>query len=52
MNRRRFLTAAAAAPVALSAGPYLLARADRTFRTALIGSGWWGMNILREAVPV
>ena len=52
MNRRRFLTAAGAASLVLGgAGPYLFARADsRKYRTALIGSGWWGMNILREAV--
>ena len=23
---------------------------SKTYRTALIGSGWWGMNILREAM--
>src|SRR2546423_10740341 len=52
MNRRRFLAAAGAAPLVLGGtGPYLFARADaRKYRTALIGSGWWGMNILREAV--
>ena len=22
---------------------------NKTYRTALIGSGWWGTNILREA---
>jgi predicted dehydrogenase len=52
MNRRRFLAAAGAAPLVLGGtGPYLFARADnRKYRTALVGSGWWGMNILREAV--
>ncbi|MFM9082047.1 MAG: hypothetical protein ACKOTE_18340 [Opitutaceae bacterium] len=51
MNRRTFLqSAAATAP--LAAFPALRA-ADksgaRRFRTALIGCGWWGNNILREA---
>lgn len=30
--------------------PGLAAAAGRTYRTALIGSGWWGMNILTEAM--
>ena len=47
-TRRRFLQSTAAA---LAAGPYVLSKqADRKYRTALIGSGWWGMNLLREAV--
>jgi predicted dehydrogenase len=50
MNRRRFLAAAAATPVALAAAPAVLARSGKTLRTALVGSGWWGMNILREAL--
>ncbi len=41
-NRRVFFQ------TALSAAP-LLAQRGRKYRTALIGSGWWGMNILREA---
>jgi predicted dehydrogenase len=47
MNRRRFLAASVIAPLA---APYVLGRSGKTYRTALIGSGWWGMNILREAV--
>jgi predicted dehydrogenase len=47
MNRRHFL---AAGPIALAAAPYILARSGKTYRTALIGAGWWGMNILREAL--
>jgi predicted dehydrogenase len=43
VNRRVFFQAA------LSAAP-LLAQPNRKFKTALIGSGWWGMNILREAL--
>ena len=50
-TRRSFLKAAAVAGVALS-GPVILgARKDaKTYRTALVGSGWWGMNILGTAV--
>jgi len=43
MQRRVFFQ------TALSAAP-LVAAQGRKYKTALIGSGWWGMNILREAV--
>lgn len=50
MNRRTFLQSAATAGLALQA-PFILGRpADRKLRTALIGSGWWGKNILVEAL--
>ncbi|HXX94039.1 MAG TPA: Gfo/Idh/MocA family oxidoreductase [Planctomycetota bacterium] len=46
-TRREFLAAGAT----LAAAPFVRAvPQDRTFRTALIGSGWWGKNILREAM--
>jgi hypothetical protein len=49
MNRRRFLESIAAGGVALQA-PFIFAQAsERRLRTALIGSGWWGRNILQEA---
>jgi predicted dehydrogenase len=44
MNRRVFFQSA------LSAAPLLHAQGARKYKTALIGSGWWGMNILREAL--
>ena len=45
--RRRFLAATAA----FSAVPLLrAAEGRRPLRTVLIGSGWWGRNILREAL--
>ncbi|QOV91106.1 Gfo/Idh/MocA family protein [Humisphaera borealis] len=51
LSRRRFLSATAAATAYLSA-PYILRGADagRKYRTALIGSGWWGKNILKEGL--
>ncbi len=50
MNRRQFFQSTAAAGVALQA-PFVLAQSsERKFRTALIGSGWWGKNILKEAM--
>jgi len=50
MNRRRFLESVAAGGVVLQA-PFVFAQSSvRKFRTALIGSGWWGKNILQEAM--
>jgi predicted dehydrogenase len=48
LNRRRFLQTSAG--LALSGAPFVYAKEGRKFRTALIGSGWWGMNILTEAM--
>lgn len=51
MNRRRFLRTTAAASAAFAAVPLL--GQDEGFghyKTALIGCGWWGMNILGEAM--
>src|SRR5687768_11873375 len=53
MKRRHFLKSTATA-TALAAFPFSIFGADknggRRFRTALIGCGWWGNNILREAM--
>jgi predicted dehydrogenase len=47
LNRRDFIATGAA----LAAAPFVhAAPQDRTWRTALIGSGWWGKNILKEAI--
>jgi predicted dehydrogenase len=53
MNRRDFIKTSASASMAYSALPLMPALSfDKTkkYRTALIGSGWWGMNILRSAM--
>ncbi len=51
IHRRSFLRRAAAATAAAAAPRLAVAeRVDRPFRTALIGCGWWGNNILREAI--
>jgi hypothetical protein len=44
-TRRDFLKATAAASVVLSAPAVHAAKAGRRYRTALIGSGWWGKVI-------
>ena len=50
-NRRQFLRTTTAAALAFSAAPLLRAQsAGRKYRTALIGCGWWGNNILGEAM--
>ena len=50
LTRRHFLKATAAASLAFNAVPLLAAEPGRKYRTALIGSGWWGKNILKEAM--
>ena len=49
-NRRSFIKNTAAAGAAFSAIPLLGATPGKKYTTALIGCGWWGMNILQEAV--
>jgi len=50
LSRREFLSTSAIAGAAVSA-PHILRGAEgRKYRTALIGSGWWGMNIARVAI--
>ena len=51
MTRRDFLAAAGAAGVVM-AGPIVRGaeKPAKKYRTALVGSGWWGMNILHVAV--
>lgn len=50
MNRRQFLQTTAAASAALGATPLIGQDSYGHYRTALIGCGWWGMNILGEAM--
>ena len=52
MNRRRFIQATTLGAFAASAPRILLAQPEKTLRVALIGSGWWGMLILRTALQV
>lgn len=51
IKRRHFIQSAAAVGT-LAATPAIHARKNKAkrYRTALIGSGWWGMNILKEAL--
>jgi predicted dehydrogenase len=50
MNRRSFLQQSAVAGLALAGPPFIVRRRVSKYSVALIGSGWWGMNILREAI--
>ncbi|MCS7469338.1 Gfo/Idh/MocA family oxidoreductase [Stieleria sp. ICT_E10.1] len=50
IQRRSFLAGTAAAATLASAPKIHAASKDKQYRTALIGAGWWGMNILREAM--
>ncbi|HEY3282704.1 MAG TPA: Gfo/Idh/MocA family oxidoreductase, partial [Armatimonadota bacterium] len=49
MTRKEFLQASLSASLAFSAVP-LLAAPDRKYKTALVGCGWWGKNILHCAM--
>lgn len=50
-NRRQFLKTAAAGASAFLAAPYIYPdQSGKIYKTALIGTGWWGMNILGEAM--
>src|SRR5678810_509793 len=52
MQRRQFIKLSATTGAVFAAAPYFLRGAESTkkFRTVLIGCGWWGKNILREAI--
>src|SRR4030095_3140938 len=48
--RRSFLRTTALGTMAFAAAPFIRAQSPgKKFRTALIGAGWWGKNILKEA---
>ena len=48
INRRTFIKTSAVASLAF---PHIHVNSQtKKYRTALIGSGWWGMNILRTAI--
>ena len=51
INRRKFIATSAAATALSFAAPAVHAQSKaKKYRTALIGSGWWGTNILVEAI--
>jgi len=50
INRRSFIKSSIATGLAFSAPAILKAQTNRKYRTALIGSGWWGMNIATVAM--
>jgi predicted dehydrogenase len=51
-NRRDFLAIAGSAGLAAWAAPAVLGaeKSSKQYRTALVGTGWWGMNIVNVAV--
>ena len=50
MDRRDFLKTSLSAGAAFNVIPSFGARQEKKYRTALIGTGWWGMNILQTAL--
>jgi len=49
IDRRTFLKRTSAATIGFAGGPYFHFP-KKSYRLALIGCGWWGNNILREAI--
>lgn len=50
MNRNEFLKSSALVGTAILARPFITFSQQSKYKTALIGTGWWGTNILREAI--
>ena len=50
IDRRTFIKTSIATGAALAFPNIITAARVKTYRTALIGSGWWGMNIASEAI--
>jgi len=50
ITRRNFLRAVTTASLAVSGMPFLRASEGGKYKTAIVGTGWWGMNILGEAM--
>jgi predicted dehydrogenase len=51
MQRREFIIKSAAGGLVASAFPnIILAKRHKVYSVALVGSGWWGMNILTTAI--
>ena len=51
MNRRTFIKSTVLATAAISVMPYIKADSPgKKYKTALVGCGWWGNNILGEAI--
>lgn len=50
MNRKDFIRTSALATGALVSRPFITYASQSKYKTALIGTGWWGTNIVREAI--
>ena len=50
MNRKTFLKNSSLGALGLMAHPYIVSRQAAKYNLVLIGTGWWGTNILREAI--
>ena len=50
MTRREFIEQSTLLSTLAVSTPFITFKKVAKYRTALIGSGWWGMNILREAI--
>lgn len=49
-DRRSFIKTGSLGALGILSHPYLVSRHAAKYNAVLIGSGWWGTNILREAI--
>ena len=49
-DRRKFIKHSSMGALGLMVHPYIVSRQTAKYNLVLIGSGWWGTNILREAI--
>lgn len=50
MNRKDFIKQSSLGAMGIMAHPYIVKKQNAKYNTVLIGSGWWGTNILREGI--
>lgn len=50
MDRKDFIKQSSLGALGLMAHPYIVKKQNAKYNTVLIGSGWWGTNILREGI--
>jgi predicted dehydrogenase len=50
MKRQEFIKSTVIAGMAVMGRPFITFASQQKYKVALVGSGWWGMNILREAI--
>ena len=50
MNRKDFIKHSSLGVMGMISHPYIIKKQTSKYNAVLIGSGWWGTNILREGI--